>query len=157
MNQTNRNYYRTEYVDGNTVRKARPERERRVYVDGKRVRESERELRARENALSMNGPYVAFLAVVSAVCLLMCVAYLYMQSDISATRSNIAQLKTDISTVQSQNDALTYSINSYVDVDNIYKTATKKLGMKQATGNQISTYKSSDSGYTVQYGDIPTK
>lgn len=157
MNQVNARNYRSEYIDGNTVRQARPQRERRVYVDGRRVQESERELRAREHALAMNGAYVTFLAVVSVVCLMMCVTYLHMQSDISATRSNIAQLKKDISTVQSQNDALTYSINSYVDVDNVYKKATTKLGMKQATGDQISTYKSSDSGYTVQYGDIPTK
>ena len=152
-----RSDYRSEYVSGNTVRKTAPKRERRVYVDGHRVRQNERELRANEKALTMNAPYVAFLAVVSIVCLLMCVTYLHLQSDISETRTNIAGLKTQISTVQSQNDALNYSINSYVDVDHIYKVATTKLGMKQATDDQISKYKSSDSGYTVQYGDIPTK
>ena len=152
-----RDYYRNEYVSGNTVRQIRPERERRVYVDGRRVRQNERELRANEKALTMNAPYVAFLAVVSIVCLLMCVAYLHLQSDISQTRTNISEVKTQISTIQSQNDALNYSINSYVNVDHIYKVATTKLGMKQASDEQISKYKSSDSGYTVQYGDIPTK
>jgi len=105
----------------------------------------------------MNAPYVAFLAIVSAVCLIMCVCYLNIQSDISETRTNIATLKGQISTVQSQNDALNYSINSYIDTDNIYKMATNKLGMKQATDDQISKYKLSDGGYTVQYGDIPNK
>ncbi len=157
MSQARRSYYANEYVNGNTVRKVRPEREHRVYVNGQRVRENERELRAREKALTMNAPYVAFLAVVSAVCLIMCVFYLNIQSDISETRTSISELKTQISTVQSQNDALNYSINSYVDVDYIYDVATTKLGMSQATDDQISRYKPSDSGYTIQYGDIPTK
>ncbi len=165
MGQTRTSYYRSEYVGGNTVRKMNgnavrkpaPQRERRVYVNGKRVEQNERQLKAKEHALMMNAPYVAFLAIVSIVCLVMCVTYLRLQSDISATRTNIASLKTQISTVQSQNDALNYSINSYVDVDHIYDIATTKLGMKQARGNQISRYKSSESGYTVQYGDIPSK
>lgn len=152
-----RSDYRSEYVDGNTVRQAVPARERRVYVDGQRVHRNERELRAREGALAMNAPHVIFLAVVSAVCLLMCVTYLHMQSNITETRTSIATLKTQISTVQSQNDALNYSINSYVDADNIYKTATTKLGMRQAKDDQISNYQSSDSGYTIQYGEIPNK
>lgn len=151
------NYYKSEYINGNTVRKTAPARERRVYVDGQRVTSSERELRARERALTMNAPYVAFLAVVSAVCLIMCVCYLHIQSDISETRTSIAQIKNQISTVQSQNDAINYSINSYVDVDHIQKIAKDKLGMSKATDEQIIRYKSSDTGYTVQYGDIPSK
>lgn len=157
MNQVRRSNYGREYVDGNTVRKLNPDRDRRVYVDGKRVQENERQIRAREYAKIMNAPYVAFLAIVSAVCLIMCVCYLNIQSDISETRTNIATLKGQISTVQSQNDALNYSINSYIDTDNIYKMATNKLGMKQATDDQISKYKLSYGGYTVQYGDIPNK
>ena len=147
MNQVRRSNYGREYVDGNTVRKLNPDRDRRVYVDGKRVQENERQIRAREYAKIMNAPYVAFLAIVSAVCLIMCVCYLNIQSDISETRTNIATLKGQISTVQSQNDALNYSINSYIDTDNIYKMATNKLGMKQATDDQISKYKLSDGGY----------
>ena len=149
MNQVRRSNYGREYVDGNTVRKLNPDRDRRVYVDGKRVQENERQIRAREYAKIMNAPYVAFLAIVSAVCLIMCVCYLNIQSDISETRTNIATLKGQISTVQ--------SLNSYIDTDNIYKMATNKLGMKQATDDQISKYELSDGGYTVQYGDIPNK
>lgn len=150
-----RNYYTNEYISGNTVRKTSPQRERRVETTP--VRRNEKRVRTNERALTMNAPYVAFLAVVSVVCLLMCVMYLNIQSDISAKRTSISGLKNQISTVQSQNDALHYSINSYVDVDRIYKVATSKLGMSQAMDDQISKYKTSDSGYTVQYGDIPKK
>lgn len=157
MSRERKSVYGREYVDGNTVRKLNPSRERRVYADDRRVLESEKELRAREYEKTMNAPYVAFLAIVSAVCLIMCVCYLSVQSDITKTRKNIALLKSQISTVQSQNDALSYSINNYIDTDNIYKMASTKLGMKQATDDQISKYKLSDGGYTVQYGNIPSK
>lgn len=150
-----RNYYANEYISGNTVRKTSPQREYRV--ENTPVRRSEKQVRTNEKALTMNAPYVVFLAVVSLVCLLMCVMYLNVQSHISETRTSISGLKNQITTVQSQNDALHYSINSYVDVDRIYKVATSKLGMSQAQDNQISKYKTSDSGYTVQYGDIPAK
>lgn len=97
MKQEKREYgYRSNaYIDGNTVRKEEivPERTRRVYKDGKRVYESERQIRERERALHMNGSYVFFLTGVFAVCLAMCFGYLYVQSEISQTRSEISKLK----------------------------------------------------------------
>lgn len=157
MSQTARNYYRSEYVSGNTVRQTSPERKRRVYTDRQSVPNRAKQVRANDKSLSMNAPYVLFLAVVSLMCLGMCVVYLNIQSQITNTRESVASLKSQISTLQSQNDALQYSINSNVDTGRVYKVATTKLGMKQAADEQISVYKSSDSGYTVQYGDIPSK
>lgn len=158
MNQARtRGYYGSEYVSGNTVRKVRPENERREYRNLQNERSLEKKLRANEKSMAMNAPYVLFLAAVSLVCLVMCVTYLHIQSDITNTRAAVAGLKTQISTLQSQNDALQYSINSNVNAEHVYKVATTKLGMAQATDNQISTYKPSDSGFTVQYGDIPVK
>lgn len=155
MGKAARNYYTSEYVDGSTVRQISPARpERKVEP---RRRPDKREEMIAENQIVMNAPYVAFLAVVTTICIVMCVVYLSMQADITQTRSNIASLKTQISTVQSQNDALNYSINSYINTNRIQKVATTRLGMAQATDDQISNYQSSDSGYTVQYGDIPVK
>lgn len=162
MNGARRNYYKSEYIDGNTIRREstvrqiQPKRNPREDVRQRRRPVTEEELR-RAKALTMSAPHVAFLAVVSIVCLVMCVAYLYVQSDITATRTSISELKNEINTVQSYNNALNYSINSHVNVDHVYKVATKKLGMKQATDKQIFYYKASDSGYTIQYGDIPNK
>ena len=149
-----RSDYRSEYVYGNTVRQAVPQEKREHKTVHRHHVEQEY---VNEKALVMSAPHVIFLAVVSFVCLFTCVAYLHVQSNITATRSNISELKSNISTVQSQNNALDYSINSYVNVNRVYKIATKKLGMKQATDKQISNYKASDSGYTLQYGDIPSK
>lgn len=162
MNGARSSYYRSEYIDGNTIRRentvrqAQPKRRPQEDVRQRRRPVTEEELR-RAKALNMSAPHVAFLIVVSVVCLVMCVAYLYVQSDITATRTSISELKNEINTVQSYNNALNYSINSHVNVDHVYKVATKKLGMKQATDKQIFYYKASNNGYTIQYGDIPNK
>lgn len=161
MNGVRSSYYRSEYVNGSAVRKERPlgnvqpKREPRVREEQRRRQLAEEQRRAK--GLTMNAPHVAFLALVSIVCLIVCFSYLYVQSNITVTRESISQLKNDISTVQSQNNALNYSINSYVNVDHVYKVATKKLGMKQATDKQIFNYKASNRGYTLQYGEIPNK
>ena len=141
----NTNLRNTGYIDGNAVRALEPQRKERIKTE------------KRENALPMSAPYVFFLIAVTCICIVMCVTYLNIQSNIRATRDNISQLRTNISTVQTENNALSYAINSYVDVNHICKVAKSKLGMKQASDNQIITYKSSDSGYTLQYGDIPNK
>jgi cell division protein FtsL len=152
-NSQNREYYTSEYINGNTVRKAspagRPNPERRTR--------RQVQLQSNPKALTINGMSVFIMGMISLACILMCVVYLNIQSKISESRTAISELKSQISTVQSQNDALNYSINSYIDTDYIYKTAKKELGMKQAGEEQIVTYHSSDSGYMVQYGDIPTK
>ena len=138
---------------GNTARQIEPAIQDRPQIRNNRVSERKKA----KSALAINGVSVFFMALVAVFCIATCVAYLYLQSTISETRDSISKIKTDINTVQSQNDALKYSINTYVDSEHVYKVATKKLGMRQAKGDQLSIYKSSDKGYTVQYGDIPNK
>jgi cell division protein FtsL len=151
------NLHNTEYTSGNAVRKLEPQRRETPDNYRKIKKRQESQSSVNESALPMSAPYVGFLVVVSFICLGMCVLYLNIQSRIRTTRDDMSELRTNISTVQTENNALSYAINSYVDVDYIYKEAKNKLGMRQATDNQITTYKSSDNGYTLQYGDIPSK
>ncbi len=148
-----KNYRRNDYIMGNTARQLEPAVQDRPQIRNTRVSERKK----MKSALAINGVSVLLMAIVAAFCIAICVGYLYLQSNISETRNNISKIKTDINTVQSQNDALKYSINTYVDSENVYKVATKKLGMRQAKGDQLSIYKTSNKGYTVQYGDIPNK
>ena len=148
-----RTYRRNDYIMGNTARQLEPAVQDRPQIRRERVQERKK----MKSAHALNGKTVIFIAIATAVCGAVIMAYLFLHSSISETRENIAKIKTDINTVQSQNDALKYSINTYQDSENVYKVATKKLGMHQAKGNQLSIYKSSDKGYTVQYGDIPNK
>lgn len=148
-----RTYRKDEYIMGNTARQLEPAVQDRPQIRRERVSERKR----RKSATAINGVSVLMITVVGILCGATIMAYLFLHSSISETRNNIAKIKTNINTVQSQNDALKYSINTYQDSENVYKMATKKLGMRQAKGDQLSIYKSSDKGYTVQYGDIPNK
>jgi cell division protein FtsL len=138
---------------GNTARQLEPAVQDRPQIRNNRVSERKK----MKSPYSISAGSVLFITIVGILCGATIMAYLFLHSSISETRNNIAKIKTDINTVQSQNDALKYSINTYQDSENVYKVATKKLGMHQAKGDQLSIYKSSDKGYTVQYGDIPNK
>ena len=148
-----RNYRRNEYIMGNTARQVEPAIHERPQTRNNRVAERKR----MKSSLGINKASVTVMAIVLTFCIGILVGFLYIQANIIDTRESISQIKKDINTVRSQNDALKYSINTYVDSENVYKVATKKLGMRQAKGDQISIYKSSDKGYTVQYGEIPNK
>ena len=145
------------YVYGNAVRKTAPRREERVYIDGERVRLSRREMIYRDRALKMNGPYVLFLAAISVFCLAMAVVYLGVQADIKAARTDITNLKNDINTITAKNEAIDYSINTYISSEHVIKVATKELGMVEADADHVVFYNNKDSEYTVQYKDIPSK
>jgi cell division protein FtsL len=148
---------RDTYVYGNTVRKNDSRREERVYNNGERVKVSRREMAYRERALKMNGAYALFLAVVSIFCLSVAVMYLGVQADIKAARRDITNLKNDINTMVAKNEAIDYSINTYISSEHVIKVATKELGMVEADSDHVVFYNSTDSEYTVQYKDIPTK
>ncbi len=148
-----KNYRRNDYIMGNTARQLEPAVQDRPQIRNNRVSERKK----MKSPYSISAGSVLFITIVGILCGATIMAYLFLHSSISETRNNIAKIKTDINTVQSQNDALKYSINTYQDSENVYKVATKKLGMHQAKGDQLSIYKSSDKGYTVQYGDIPNK
>lgn len=150
-------YERDTYIYGNAAPELVPGRRERVYENGQRVRQSERELRNRDRALRMNGPYVFFLALISIFCLSMGVIYLGVQSEISNTRAQITTLKTNISTLTAKNEAVDYAIERYVSSDYIINVATNELGMVEADSDQVVFYKNSDSEYTVQFKDVPTK
>lgn len=145
------------FIYGNTARELAPERRPRIYENGKRVNESRRQLRERDRALQMNGPYVFILAVVCLFFLTMGVVYLGLQSDIKETNEHIVSLKNSINTQMAKNEAIDYSIDTCVSSDEIINIATTKLGMVEAQVDQVTFYKNADSEYTFQYGDIPVE
>ena len=151
--------YRTAngYVYGNAARELAPDRRPRVYENGKRVSETRRQLRERDRALQMNGPYVFILAVVCLFFLSMGVVYLGLQADIKETNAHIVSLKNSIDTQMAKNESIDYSIDTCVSADEIINIATTKLGMVEAKSDQVTFYKNADSEYTFQYGDIPTE
>lgn len=159
----NKQYRNPAYLYGTAVPKReyeqpprrKTQREERVYIGNKRVPVNHAAYRNQQKALHMNGGYVAFLAVAALISLLVCVNYLKLQAEIAGHNESITEIEKQINTTKAQNDSLEYSIDSYVDLDYIYKTATQELGMVPATSDQVSVYESKDNEYMKQYDDIP--
>lgn len=142
------------YISGNTARQleAVPERKRQERQKKELSRSAKLN---REKALEMNMGYVLFLAAATVAAVFICFNYLKLHADISATNSNITELKSSVDTLKAQNDALDYSINSFTDINHIIKVAVEELGMVQAAKEQVSYYKSTESEYMKQFTDVP--
>ena len=110
----------------------------------------------RQKALQMNGAYALFLVVAVIFCLVMCVQYLNAEAKISEKTIALNHLNSEIAELTVQNDAIDYDINSFIDIENIRKVAKQKLGMVEATGDQVTVYDKSNGEYMKQMGNIPS-
>ena len=124
------------YVDGNTVRRAEPERrtsapERKRTAQNLQRREQLR--KNRERALYMDLPYLMMLSAAAICALVICVQYLHQQSAMQARLSRIESLEQQLENQRAENDTLETRINTSVNLDYIYKVATEELGMVYAS------------------------
>lgn len=142
------------YVDGNTVRKVSTAPKTGVQPHTTAQTRKKSALR-REKALPMNFASVAILATAAVATLVICVKYLELQSEITYRLKNINALETQLADLRSQNDELDKRVNSYIDLNYIYKVATEEMGMAYATEEQIAIYHDTGSEYIRQYGSIP--
>jgi cell division protein FtsL len=150
-----------DYVQGNAVRKVStvelPLKEPRTYVGNERVTTTRETYRNREKALRMSLSYVMVLGVCCLVLMAVCVRYLSLQDSIATKKADIVSLESKINTLKSRNDALDYSVNSFMDIEHITKVAMEELGMIRATEHQISFYNNTENEYMKQFKDIPTE
>ena len=98
---------RTGYVEGAAVRKlqssAAPAREDRRARQEKRQRAQQRRAGQRQ-AQGLGLGYVVFLAAACALTMWVCVGYLQLQADNTATMKSIAALETQLSDLKEDND-----------------------------------------------------
>ncbi len=136
----------------------RPEKEpRRKRSHTQSVRQDNRIRRNQERAMYMDLPYVILLTIASICTLYLCVNYLHVQSSITARMHNIESLETELEQMKAENDALETSINTSIDLNEIYEIATKELGMVYANKDQVLLYDKTESEYVRQYEDIPER
>ncbi len=121
----------------------------------KSQREQNRIRRNQERAMYMDLPYVILLTIASICTLYLCVNYLKVQSAITARMHNIEKMETKLEQLRAENDALETSINTSVDLQEIYDIATRELGMVYAGKEQVLLYDKTESEYVRQYEDIP--
>lgn len=160
-NRKIRNY--SNYIDGNAVRKVQEMPDRHKELREKHIETEKRNIRKRaaqrnqQRELKMGFGYASFLIVASIVMVLVCVQYIRVQTSVISRQEEIVNIKSELNTLISQNDAIEYNVNSYVDVENIIQVATKELGMVKAGKEQISLYERTESEYMKQVNDIPNE
>lgn len=146
------------YQDGNTVRKIydypvnKPETTRRKNKDLHK-----RTYREVEKSVKMSGKMIVVLALSVFASVGLCINYLEAQADIAKTKSNISSLESKIETLSARNNSIQYDIDSFIDIENIIKTAKEELGMVTVNEYQVKTYESSKIEYMEQYKDVPKK
>lgn len=158
MAQTRHPHHGSGYVEGSTVRKLEPEQvpvRREQTPERIRKKADYRVKRNQEKALQMDLPFVIVLTVASICTLYLCVNYLRVQSSIAARIHNIEQYEKELEVLKAENDAMETSINTYVDLDYVYRVATEELGMVHADKDQVILYNKTESEYVRQYDDIP--
>lgn len=159
------------FIDGNTVRKLDVSMETEEDLRRRRILEEEREYELeierkkkmrqlrikRERFQKMDLFSVLFLTIAIGVTAYTCVGFLKVQSQVTSMSKQTASMEKEILELKEENKTIAENITSDIDLDYIYKVATKKLGMVHPSEDQVVTYKSTKSDAVKQYGDIPSK
>lgn len=141
------------YVQGNTARKlqAVPVRHERTTIkkDNRAVQKN------RDKALHMNVGYVLFLVAAMLMAGFVLTGYLTLQSDITNSIKNVAQLESELNSLRLDNDERYSRINSDINLEEVRRVAIQELGMQYAREGQIITYNGEDNDYVRQTGNLP--
>lgn len=118
-------------------------------------KESSRAGYKRMQSESMSLGYVMFLSAMVILSVFLSVKYLNYQADISAAKSHINALKSGVEVQASQNDAVSYDIDAFIDINRIISVATNELGMVMANEEQIKYFQKHVDEFMNQYADVP--
>ena len=145
-------YGRSEYIQGNTVRKLDIQRQ---LEEPPRKKLSNATRKNREKAYHMNFPYVLFLATALVIMGIGLVGYIQLQAEITNSVKNISKLESQLNDLKLANDEAYSRITSSVDLEEIRRIAIGELGMQYAEEGQIINYSVDGSDYVKQFQDIP--
>lgn len=148
---------RQEYVYGNTVRKPEVLPKRKIDAQPRHTRKTSRLVRKNRNrAMSMNPAYAVFLTAAVVCAVLICVAYLKLQSDIVSGSQNVSALQKELADLTEKNDTAYNAAADSVNLEDIRSKAMNDMGMVYASQGHVVEYQSPTSDYVMQYSDIPS-
>ena len=160
--QRYRNTNSTTYVDGNTVRVARPQAvPQRRYSSPQPAEEPRRRVRVRyqeaQQTASISITLSSTLMLLAAVIAALVIGYNYLclKSSLDVHMDSIKALETQLDNLRTENDALERSIDTSIDLNYVYNVAVNELGMVRIGQNNIIQYDKTESEYVRQYEDIP--
>lgn len=155
--QSSNRSHRQAYVYGNTVRQPEVLPKRRPEAQPERPKRTSRQVRKNRNrAMNMSPAYVVFLTVAAICAVLICVAYLKLQSDMVNRSENISALQEELADLTEQNDTAYNAAADSVNLEEIRSKAMNEMGMVYAAQGNVIEYESPTSDYVKQYSDIPS-
>lgn len=145
---------RQEYIEGNTVRKIQPLKQRpaRKQEPG---RQAARRPGKKEKIQYVNIFYTVFLVTAAVVLLWSCVNYLQLQAETTSRVKHIASLEAQLENLRKENDDNYTRIMTSVDLDYIKDVAINELGMVYAKEDQVILYDGGTRDYVRQNAKIP--
>ncbi len=149
----------TPYVYGSAARQVAP----RPYNNEEEIRRRQRERRDyRKRQRTQPKPKLDKVAllltfITFASVMVVGIIYLHLQFQSTYLSKNVVRLQSEVVDMEKENTAAAMELENSVDLDAIYKKATKELGMKEATSDQVYTYESKKSTQVRQHSDIPTE
>lgn len=149
--QRNKTVHGTEYIYGNTVRRVAPVYEPEV----KQPRQlSSSTQRNSEKILQMNLGYLVFLVAALVSAALVLIGYLRLQSQITLTVKNIAELESELNRLRLSNEEEYNRAVSSVDLEQVRQIAIGELGMRYAKEGQVINVSGEGSDYVRQLSPI---
>ena len=133
-------------------RKIRETRRREHYYE-ERARKSR--LRRLEQSRGIGLGACAMLVATVVVMLYLCIDYISLNTQITSMSKEVVTKENQYNALKAKNDSRLKEVQSSIDLEDIYMTATRDLGMVYANKNQIITYQGSESAYVRQYEDLP--
>ncbi len=162
---SNRRAYHADsvYVEGNTVRRAQTAPKRQPEPPKKTRRQIEEE-RARKQAANRNlnramalgRGYIAFLTLATAVCFVVCLAFIYLQSNVAEHMSSISTMEAALSNQKAANDLAESRLETSMTLDEV-KARADEMGLVYPTTSQIQYFSVENSDYMNQYTDVASR
>lgn len=97
---------------------------------------------------------VLFMLVLIAAMTVALIMYIKLQSDVTSTSREIADLERQLTELKSQNDAAYNEINDSMNLEEVRKKAVDELGMKYADRDQIVIYSGEEPDSVHQVSDV---
>ena len=149
------------YIDGNAAKvMTMPERdyERRRQNQPEREREQRREQQRKSKQKPRKKvSFISLLLTMTSIglAMYMCISYIMLYSNVLTTEKEIATIESQIAELAADNEEAYESIETSVDLKDIYKIATNKLGMVHASKDQVYSYSNKRNDRVIQYSEIP--
>lgn len=130
------------------------------------LRRREEEIRRRERQQQRRRPApkrktdklaVFFICITFTAAMGVGIAYLHLQFRATYLSKNVLSLQREVVEMEKENATSITQLENSVNLDEIYASATGKLGMKAAKKGRVFTYKSRKSTQVRQHGKIPVK